>query len=231
MREVLGKRVYTTLAEIVDPAHTALVVVDVQNDFCAPDGYFAQRGCDLTIMERMVPSIGRVLEAARTIGMPVVFTQTTHEPDFANIGPAWMRYAFLRYGDPPGVPPVLRGSYGHRVVDALQPIAGETVVEKPRHSAFVGTSLDLVLRCRGVESLVLTGCMTQACVETTARDAVCFDYYTVVLSDAVGTYGEEMQRASLAMLENRVDVAGSDEVLAIWAGAARPAETAALAAS
>lgn len=231
MREVLGKRVFTTLAEIVDPAHTALVVVDVQNDFCAPDGYFAQRGCDLTLMEQMVPRIRRVLEAARGIGLPVVFTQTTHEPDYANIAPAWMRYAFLRYGDPPAVAPVMKGSDGHQVVEALQPIAGETIVEKPRHSAFVGTSLDLVLRCRGVQSLVITGCMTQACVETTARDAVCYDYYTVVLADAVGTYGEDMQRASLAMLENRVDVASSEQVLAIWSGAARPAAGGALAVS
>jgi nicotinamidase-related amidase len=231
VKEILGKRVFTTLDEIVDPAHTALLVVDAQQDFCSPNGYFAQRGCDMTMMARVVPRIQYLLEQARQVGLPVIFTQTIHLPSFANLSPAWMRYAFLRYGEPPSAPPVIKDSWGAQIVDELRPAASETVIEKSRHSAFVGTNLDQILGCSGVQSLVVTGCMTQACVETTARDAVCYDYYTVVLSDCVGTYGDEMQRASLAMMENRVDVAASDDVLAIWASRVERDRSATVAAS
>jgi ureidoacrylate peracid hydrolase len=221
VREIFGKTVLTTIDEIVDPARAALVVVDMQRDFCSPVGYFPQRGCDLSIMGQALPRIERVLRGARAIGLPVIFTQTVHLPGFANLSPAWMRYAFLRYGDPPAVAPVTKGSWGVEIVDELRPIEGEIVVQKGRHSAFVGTNLDQVLRCQGVQSLLIAGTMTQACVETTARDAVCYDYYTVVLSDCVATYTEDLHQASLTMLANRVDLASSDEVLAIWEAVGR----------
>lgn len=223
MREVLGKTVLTTLDEIVDPRRAALLVVDMQRDFCSPDGYFPQRGCDLTIMRQVLPRVRLVLYRARDLGLPVIFTRTVHLPGFANLSPAWMRYAFLRYGDPPAVAPVMKGSWGAEIVDELAPLEDEVVIDKGRHSAFVGTSLDQVLRCAGIQSLLIAGTMTQACVETTARDAVCYDYYTVVLSDCVATYTDDMQQASLTMLANRVDLVRSDEVLATWESSARAA--------
>lgn len=150
----------------LDPARTALVVVDMQNDFVRDEGTLQVPSAPAT-----VPAIRRLLDMARASGMRVVFTQDTHDPgdpEFA-IWPAH----------------VLRGSWGWQMIDELAPIEGELVVQKVRYDAFYGTELDHMLRLWNVDTIVLCGTVANICVHYTAASAALRWYGVVVVKDAV----------------------------------------------
>jgi nicotinamidase-related amidase len=122
----------------------------------------------------------------------------------------------VRYGMDPGRGCTVEGTWGAEILPEVAPQPGDVVVKKWRSSAFVGTNLDMVLRCNDIKSIVVTGDVTQGCVESTARDAAFHDYYVVVLEDCVATYDRDLHEASLKVLRTRVDVAPSGAVLDLW---------------
>jgi nicotinamidase-related amidase len=215
MREFAGRQVYDRLHEIIAPEHTALLVVDMQKDFCEPDGVFGKGGADTARIRNAVPAIAGILDGARSSGTKRVFMRHTHEADLSNLSPARLSFYAMLYG---GADPyhAIRGSWGHQVIDDLSPRADETVIDKGRSSSFIGTSLDMVLRSNRIETVVITGMATHACVESTARDAGFFDYYVVVASDAVADYREDLHEASLLTLSQRVILADSEEIRKCW---------------
>ncbi|MDD3445041.1 MAG: cysteine hydrolase [Zavarzinia sp.] len=215
MREFAGRRVFDRLEEIVDPDHTALLVVDMQNDFCAADGAFGKAGADTGRIRAAVPAIASLLDGARAAGLRRIFLRHTHEPDLSNLSPARLSFYAMLYG---GADPyhALRGTWGQQIIDALAPIEGEAVVDKGRSSGFIGTNLDMLLRSNGIQSVVITGMATHACVESTARDAGFLDYYVVVARDAVADYRANLHEASLLTLGQRVVLADSAEILRPW---------------
>lgn len=215
MREFAGRQVYDQLHEIVAPAHTAFMVVDMQNDFCAEDGVFGRHGADTARIRAAVPTIAGLLRAARLTGSRRVFMRHTHEADLSNLSPARLSFYAMLYG---GADPrhAIRGSWGHQIVNDLAPERGEAVIDKGRSSSFIGTSLDMLLRSNGIETVVITGMATHACVESTARDAGFFDYYVVVVRDAVADYREDLHQASLLTLSQRVILADSTDLHATW---------------
>ncbi len=216
MIEVYGRTVFTELDEIVDPRHTALVLIDVQNDFCSEGGLMHEMGKDLSMMKGTVERLRRVLDTARQAGVMPVYIQNTWLPEHRVASGAWLRFMVVRYGMDPARGCTVEGTWGGEILPEVAPQPGDVVVRKWRSSSFRGTNLDMVLRCNDIRSVVLAGVVTQGCVESTARDAVFHDYYAVVLEDCVATYERDIHEASLRVLRTRVDVVSAEAVLETW---------------
>lgn len=220
-----GKSVFTDLSELVAPAHTALLVIDMQRDFVEPDGVFASLGVDVSMYRESRPALSGLLHDARRSSVLVIHVQNTALPDRMSDSPAQIRFNlrmhenFRRDGAPlrysvPGTP-------GHDFVAGLAPLAGELVVRKYRSSAFFGTNLDLLLRSNGIKTVVVGGCTTEGCVESTARDAMFSDFYVVIATDCVASDDREQHEASLLLMRHRFDLATASEIGGVWS--ARPA--------
>lgn len=213
MKESAGVRFYDRLDEILEPAHTALLIVDMQNDFCSPGGHFARHGRDVARIDPVVPGIRRLLAAASAAGLLVVYTRQTTLPGLASDTPAWV-YFKTRDGKSPDY--TMSGSWGADFIETLQPGPDVVVVEKHRPSAFHRTNMDQVLRSHGVETVVVAGCLTQGCVQATVTDASYHDYYAVVVEDCVQSTSGPLHENALTFLRSRYDVVPADEVIRAW---------------
>jgi nicotinamidase-related amidase len=162
-----------------------------------------------------------LLQSARLFGVPVVHLQMTVLPDSRSESPAQLRFN-ARMAAAVGGPVAafkfcLAGTDGHRFLPEFEPAAGETVVPKWRSSGFAGTGLDLMLRSNAVQSLVLAGCTTEGCVESTARDALFLDYHVVIAEDCVASHSRAQHDASLFLMRHRFDVAPAARIADSWA--------------
>jgi ureidoacrylate peracid hydrolase len=208
------QRVLRELGDIVDPAHTALVVVDVQNDFCHRDGGLARIGGDMSAVEKAVERLDDIIHAARRTGVPVIFLRIVSSPETSS--PAWES---LEPEEGPRL--VVAGSWGADYYAPIGPAEGELEIVKHRHSGFVATTLDLTLRSMGIKTVVFGGVASNVCVEATARDAADYDYYVVVLSDASGAVRDELHQAALYTISTYIGrVAESAEIAGLWAARA-----------
>lgn len=218
MIEVAGKQVFTELREIVDPAHTALILVDMQRDFCLPGGAFGALDVDLSMYPAAMEQMVGLLVAARQAGVMPVFIQMTSLPGRASDSPAQIRFNLRLHQDNHADPLLytVAGSRGQEFVPSLEPAEGEVVVKKYRSSGFWGTNLDLVLRSNGITSVVMAGCTTEGCVESTARDAMFNDYYVVIATDAVASDDRQQHDASLFLMAHRFDLATTQELRKLW---------------
>ncbi len=203
------------LAQKVHPRHAALLVVDMQNDYCHSDGALARNGTDVSSTEAMLPRLVALIEAARQAGAKVIFIRTTH--DEWTDSPARKSLPRLR-----SMPVCRTGTWGTEFY-GVSPGPDDYVITKHRYSAFLGTSLDLVLRSIGTQTLIVTGVSTHTCVDCTARDGFQRDYFTVVPADCTATYSAQVQEATLVNLERHYGhVTTSDEIVRAWAEWARP---------
>lgn len=220
MIQIDGKQVLSSLAELVDPSRAALVLVDLQKDFMDDDGEFARLGLDLTMYPPMRRRLADLLDAARLAGVLVVHVQMATLPGRASDSPAQIRFNMKMHEDvtidrPPLLYTVV-GTPGHAFIDEATPIAGEVVVPKWRSSGFWGTNLDLVLRSNGIETVVIAGCTTEGCVESTARDAMFNDYYVVLAEDCVASDDPAQHEASLLLMRHRFDLAQGADIATSW---------------
>jgi len=195
-----------------DPRRSALIVVDVQNDFCHPEGVSARRH-DVSAAVEMVPRLERLLADARSAGATIVFIQTTHDELVDSV--VWN----TRGGDVDVAayePNCYTGTWGadfYRVA----PEAGEIVVVKHRYSAFAGTDLDMVLRSAGVESLLITGVATNVCVESTLRDGLFLDYHVTLVEDCSAAFEQDLHDASVRNVRSGFGaVVTGSELAANW---------------
>ncbi len=178
----------------LEPTKTAVVVVDMQNDFASPGGMFDRAGIDITCIQAIVPNVRAILESARANKLPVVYLKMGFHPDLVDAGypssPTWLKHAPLHVGDlvtaPNGEPSrvLVRDCWNTDIVDALTPEADDMVLYKTRYSGFYKTDLDDVLRRSGVECLIVVGATTSVCVDSTVRDAMFRDYHCLIVSDA-----------------------------------------------
>ena len=220
MITIENKFVYTTLAELVNRKHTAVIVVDMQNDFCKAGWTFDRLGIDISMYPSMLPHLSRLLRGARDIGVKVIYVQMTVLPNRMSESPAQIRFNMrLHLASHGATQPLLytiEGTPGQEIIAELAPEPGDLVIRKYRSSAFWGTNLDLLLRSNGIETVIVTGCTTEGCVESTARDAMFNDYYVVLPEDCVASDDPHQHEASLFLMRHRFDVVSSNDILAIW---------------
>src|SRR6266700_3221557 len=168
-----------------DPEAAALLIIDMQRDFLEPGGFGESLGNDVSLLRRTIAPIGRLLDAARASGLPVIHTREGHRSDLADLAPAKKMRGkpALAIGDCGAMGRLLvRGEAGHDIIPELYPLAGEPVIDKPGKGAFYATELGDVLQRYGIENLLVCGVTTEVCVNTTVREANDRGYRCVVLA-------------------------------------------------
>lgn len=217
MKTIAGRAVCEALEELVDPRSSALLVVDMQNDFVGRGGVVEARGEGReTALRGIVTHTVEVVRRGREAGVLVAYLRYARTSDHRFESPASLRWMVLKRGYAADRVSALEGTWGAQIVDALAPHPGDTVIDKRRPSGFFGTGLNQALKARGIRTVMLAGVSTHGCVEATARDAELNDYYVVVLEDCVGAYSEALHRAALTVMASRYEVTGSGAVLEAW---------------
>ena len=216
MEVIAGKTVLTTLDEIVDPGRTALLIVDVQNEFCSPDSVWLQDGKKGDAVLRAVSNIRLLLDQARSAGVMIVYVKMVTLPGLKSWSPAYTRFMILKNKLPLDKAGSAPGSWEAEVVAEIAPRPGDLVIEKYGSSGFIGTDLEAQLRSAGKESVIVCGVATHACVESTIRDAFNKDFYVVEVEDCVAAFDEHLHRASLEVMRTRVDVVSMSAVIEAW---------------
>jgi len=196
---------------VCDPSCTALLVIDMQRDFLERGGFGELLGNDVTPLRHAVEPTRRLLEAFRRAGLRVVHTREGHSPDLSDCPPSKKARGRLTVGIGDAGPMgrvLVRGEYGHDIIDELRPGPDEPVIDKPGKGAFYATDLAGVLEARAIRSLVVTGVTTEVCVHTTVREANDRGYECLVLEDCVASYFPELHAAAIAMIKAQGGIFG-----------------------
>jgi len=209
----------------VDLDRTALIIIDMQRDFLERGGFGATLGNDVSRLQAAVGPCRAVLAAARRATLFVIHTREGHRPDLSDAPPAKIERGApsLRIGAPGPMGRILvRGEPGHDIIPALYPAGGEPVIDKPGKGAFYQTDLDLMLKNRRVENLLVAGVTTEVCVSTTVREANDRGYRCLVLADCCASYFPEFHASALAMIKAQGGIFGwvSDSAAVLTAIAA-----------
>ena len=194
-----------------DPAHLALIVIDMQRDFIEPGGFGATLGNDVNLLKKIVPTVGRLLDVFRCAGLPVIHTRECHKPDLSDCPPAKRTRGkpSLRIGDPGPMGRILiAGEPGADIVPELRAAPGEIVLDKPGKGAFYATLLGDILAQRTITHLVFAGVTTEVCVQTTMREANDRGFDCLLAEDATESYFPEFKTATLDMIRAQGAIVG-----------------------
>ncbi|MDP6085825.1 MAG: cysteine hydrolase [Nitrospinota bacterium] len=204
---------FTSFDEKVFPDHSAIIVVDVQNDFCATDGWMGKGGRNLPLedIQEMGPRLEKFIDAARVHDVRVVWIRCAYDDVF--IGNNQKERTQRRVH---GRAPCLSDTWGQEFY-ILKPKEGEVIVTKHRYDAFEGTNLDVVLKSNGIHTLLMTGCTTECCVESASRHGFFLGYYVVLVDDCCGTFDPALQEGTKRIIDEYFGVVSTaKEVQASW---------------
>jgi ureidoacrylate peracid hydrolase len=210
------RQILDTFEKRLDPAHTAVMVIDMQNDFCAQQGYVERVvGKDAAACRAVAPEIMALVDSARASGVPVYWIKANYDPERVPDG------MLAKQREKSTDICCGTGSWG---IDffAVAPAADEPVIEKNSYSAFAGTDAEARLRASGVRTIVFAGVQTNVCVESSLRDAVCRGFYATVATDCVASHTLPLHDATLKNVQFLFgDVADRHRIAAVWSGAAK----------
>jgi nicotinamidase-related amidase len=195
----------------LDPATTALIVIDMQRDFVEPGGFGAALGNDVALLRAIIPAVARLLAGCRAAGLPVIHTRECHRPDLSDLPPAKRDRGSpaLRIGDAGPMGRILiSGEPGADIIPELAPLPGEIVLDKPGKGAFYATSLGDDLARLGTRSLIFAGVTTEVCVQTTMREANDRGFACLLAEDATESYFPAFKAATLAMIRAQGAIVG-----------------------
>lgn len=212
---------FANLREKVDPKHTALLVIDMQNDFIAEGGLVSKDGRDTSEARKLGERLPAFLDAARAAGVLVVFIRNIYSTDTNHyLSDSWLEHAARqRKGGYTSVPVCSPESWEGDFYGDVRPKPGDPIVTKHRYSGFHNTDLDTILRANGIRTVIVTGVVTNVCVETTAREAFVRDYYVVAPRDGSAAYAQADHEATMSNIERFFgQISTLEEISAIWRG-------------